>query len=92
MNRFTYLTKIISVFFVLLIGFSSTAYAYLDPGTLTYVLTLIAGAIVGTSAVLKQYWYKIKGFFAKEYNKMSVDDEDMTDEASKKIKKNDSKK
>ena len=91
MNRFTYLTKIICIFFVLLIGFSSKAYAYLDPGTVTYVLTLIAGAIVGASAVVKQYWYKIKRIFDKDSNKMSEDDEDVTVEASNEINKYDAK-
>jgi len=79
------------VVFVLIIGFSSTAYAYLDPGTLTYVLTLIAGAIVGASVVVKQYWYRIKGIFSKESNKMSVEKDDMVVEASNELEKNDPK-
>ncbi len=91
MNKFSYLTKIMCVGTVLIIGFSSTAYAYLDPGTVTYVLTLIAGAIVGASAVVKQYWYKIRRIFDKESNKMSEDDKDVTVEASNELNKNDAK-
>ena len=91
MNRFIYLTKILCAVFALIIGFSSTAYAYLDPGTLTYVLTVIAGAVVGTSAVVKQYWYRIKGIFSKESNKMILEKDDIAVEASNELTKNESK-
>jgi hypothetical protein len=40
----------------------SSAYAYLDPGTGSYVFQLLAAAIFGSLFLLKVYWKKIKAF------------------------------
>ena len=72
MKKFSFLYKLVYVLVVLLICFTSTAYAYLDPGTLTYILTLIAGAVVGASTVLKQYWYRIKSIITRKSDKSNI--------------------
>lgn len=41
-----------------------SAYSYLDPGTGSYVLQLLAAAVFGGLFVLKMFWSRIKGFFA----------------------------
>lgn len=48
---------------------SITAAAYLDPATLTYVIQIVAGALIAGGAVIGIYWKKIKRFFKKKKSK-----------------------
>ena len=71
MKIFT-LTK--SMFFILgmlYLIFPQTIYAYLDPGTGSYVLQIILAAIVGIAFTFKIYWAKVKTFFATLFSKNS---------------------
>ena len=43
--------------------FSFSAFAYLDPGTLTYVISMLAGLVIAGGAALAIFWRKIKKFF-----------------------------
>jgi len=45
--------------------FPASAYAYLDPGTGSYIFQLILAGIVGFLFVLRLYWKRIKGFFTR---------------------------
>ncbi len=49
-------------------------YAYLDPGTGSFIFQLIAGAVVGGLVVLKVYWKKITSFFTKKQAKPDDDE------------------
>lgn len=49
---------------VLSLLFSTSAYAYLDPATGSYVVQVIIGVVVSSLYVLKMYWRRIKGFFS----------------------------
>ena len=49
--------------------FSTTAYAYLDPGTGSIILQAILGFIAASVAALSFYWNKVKLFFAKLFKK-----------------------
>lgn len=40
--------------------------AYLDPGSGSFIIQILFGAIVGILVVLKAYWSKIRAFFNKE--------------------------
>ena len=42
-----------------------SAYAYLDPGSGSYILHLIVAALAGLFVTLKFYWLKLKNFFFK---------------------------
>lgn len=67
---------------VLLLGFSISfdAAAYLDPGTGSMILQgLIAGIALGW-LTLKNYWYKIAGFFGKKEKGSLLDDHQPGDE------------
>ncbi len=46
-------------------------YAYLDPGTGSFLFQLVIGVLVGAGFLLKVYWKKVKGLFTKQ----SDDDE-----------------
>jgi hypothetical protein len=41
------------------------AYAYVDPGTGSYMLQLLMAALFGAAFTIKTYWRKIKAFFSK---------------------------
>ena len=55
-----------SVFFVaflLSMGLSSPAYAYLDPGTGSMLLQLLLGGFAGALVIGKLYWHRLKDMF-----------------------------
>ena len=41
------------------------AYAYLDPGTGSYILQILVAALFGALFMLKVFWGRIVGFFSK---------------------------
>lgn len=55
------------------------AYAYLDPGTGSYIFQILIAAIVGVGFLVKVYWGKIKGLFTRHSSK---DDATSTDDES----------
>ncbi len=46
----------------LYLAFPSFAYAYLDPGTGSYIFQLIIAGMVGLFFAIKVYWRRIKSF------------------------------
>ncbi len=46
--------------------FSGTSHAYLDPGTSTYVIQIIAGAFISAGAAIGIYRHKIMMFIKKK--------------------------
>lgn len=48
---------------------SAPALAYLDPGTVSYVVSMIAGLFIAGGAALAIFRRKIKLFFQKLFNK-----------------------
>jgi hypothetical protein len=53
------------VFGLLLLVFTPCfAYAYLDPGTGSYILQIIIAALFGALFALKRYWYQVKSFLS----------------------------
>ncbi len=55
---------ILTIMFVLLI--SSPAYAYIDPGTGSFLLQGLIAAFLTTSLTIKTYWNKLKTLFKKK--------------------------
>ncbi len=67
-----YLKIIISIFIyvnVILLLFPNPAFAYLDPGTGSYIIQIIIGALVGTLFALKMYWKKIATLASNLFSK-----------------------
>jgi len=63
--RFIFLV-IISIFVFLFSGiFDQKAYAYLDPGTGSYIFQVIIAVVIGGLFAIKQFWTKIVLFFKK---------------------------
>jgi hypothetical protein len=50
---------------LLLVASTQVAYAYVDPGTGSYVIQILIAAIVGAAFAVRVYWNKIKGLFSR---------------------------
>lgn len=48
--------------------FTAPAYAYLDPGTVSYFLQTLIALLVGLSVTIKLYWSSIVSIFKKKEN------------------------
>ncbi len=44
---------------------ASPAYAYLDPGTGSFIIQMLVAGIAGALFMLKTYWQKFIGFFSE---------------------------
>lgn len=55
----------------LMVAFSTTAFAYLDPSVMTYTIQVVAGVIVAVGAVVGIYWRKAK---KKVQDKLGIDE------------------
>ncbi len=44
----------------------SNAFAYLDPGSGTIIIQMLAGALIGVGIAMKLYWQKLKMKFLKQ--------------------------
>ena len=55
----------------LMMAFSTTAFAYLDPSVMTYTIQVVAGVIVAVGAVIGIYWRKAK---KKMQDKLGIDE------------------
>jgi len=55
--------------------FVSSLYAYLDPGTGSYLLQLAVAALLGASFAIKLFWHRITTFFSELFKKHKKDDQ-----------------
>ena len=69
----TYFTY--AIFFALV--FNKPAYAYIDPGTGSIILSGLIAAVAGVMATGRIYWNKIKNLFShnKEKNERQTNDD-----------------
>jgi len=69
-NIFLYLFyNIIAIFLII-----TNAYAYLDPGTGSFILQAIIGFLAALSAGFLYYWTKVKNFFLRLFKKNKKDE------------------
>jgi hypothetical protein len=64
--------RTLGLFFTLLLCymiFPQRAYAYLDPGTGSYIFQLIIAGLLGASLAIKIFWQNIKTFFSNLFSK-----------------------
>jgi hypothetical protein len=50
---------------LIVLGFESSAWAYLDPGAGSMVLQVLLGGIAGVIVILKLYWQRFLGIFRR---------------------------
>jgi hypothetical protein len=68
MARNAFTTLLLSVF--LLLGlFVTRVYAYLDPGSGSYLFQIMLATLVAAAFAVKTYWIKVKEFFKKLFYK-----------------------
>jgi len=67
-------TAILLCLFCLL--FSERAYAYLDPGTGSYILQLILGVLLAAFFAIKIFWKNIKASVSNLFSKRQKNGED----------------
>ena len=67
--QISYLRKVCLILLIIPgLGYSSTAFAYLDPGTGSIILqSLIAGVMV-VAAAWGVFWHRIKSFFSSLFS------------------------
>ena len=53
---------------IILILFTDLCFGYIDPGSTSFLLQLLLGAIASLLYSIKIYWYKIKSYFPKNVN------------------------
>ena len=53
------------IFCITLVLFSKSSFAYLDPGSTTFILQSIIAVIAGFFVTIGIYWYKFKMFIIK---------------------------
>ena len=61
--------KILFTLAIILPLFSKDCYAYLDPGTGSYVLQILLASILGALFSIKVFWSKIRSFFSKLFSR-----------------------
>lgn len=65
-----YRTALLSfLLFLILFSIPRPAHAYIGPGTLTLVLQVLAGLLVGGVTMIAMYWGKIKARLSKNEKK-----------------------
>ncbi len=68
MNWFPQMTRLLIVFFMIPLIFPHGAYAYIDPGTGSYILQLIIAVFVGAMYAIKIFWKRIIAFVKKLFS------------------------
>ena len=63
------------LFFLITCMWTNPAFAYLDPGSGSALISVIIGFFVAISITLKTYWYKFKNLFRNKNNKTKEDKE-----------------
>jgi len=63
----------IVTFTALLLCFPLLIYAYIDPGTGSYIIQIVIAAFIGISLAIRIFWKKIKIFFINIFQKKHLD-------------------
>ncbi len=63
MRYFTLSIRTLTVLALFYLIFPDKAYAYMDMGTLSYVLQVLVAALIGALVTTRVVWYKIRSFF-----------------------------
>jgi hypothetical protein len=56
------------------------AFAYIDPGSGSAIMSAVIGFLVAVSMAIKTYWYKLKSFFFGSKDAENKNDIDVKDE------------
>ena len=48
---------------------------YIDPGSGSFILQVVVGALLGASVAAKMYWHRLRGFVAGRFSRKPRPDE-----------------
>lgn len=68
---------------LLLIFFSTSAHAYLDPGSVSLVLQSVVAAIAGAALFWKHWFYRLRGIFSMKKKDLNEENADRKDDGIK---------
>lgn len=71
MSKYLFPIGLIIITFIL-IGSFHPAFAYLDPGTGSYVFQIAIASLMGLLFSVKMFWHNIKMFFEAKFSKKDV--------------------
>lgn len=54
---------------LLLLCIPSSLFAYIDPGSGSYIIQVIIAALLGGAVAIKVFWQRIKNFFTSRFAK-----------------------
>lgn len=69
MNKSASFTKILLISVMGIVALPKFMFAYIDPGTGSYMLQLLIAAFIGISFAIKVHWKKIKTFISGIFKK-----------------------
>ena len=76
--------KIVPFALIALIGlWAQTAFAYIDPGSGSAIISAIIGLFVAGGLFVKSYWYKLKSIFSSAKKNESKDVDSQGDSTEK---------
>lgn len=58
---------------VAMLTFAPSAHAYMDPGSMSVIVTAILGAIAAVGYTAQVYWARFKGFVARLFGREAPD-------------------
>ncbi len=64
MGKTKNLLKVATVIAIMMLLLPAQAFAYLDPGTGSYVIQLLIGAVLGGAFAIKAFWKNIRSFIS----------------------------
>jgi hypothetical protein len=67
------MSSTIAIVAISMLANSAPAFAYLDPGTGSYILQVAIGLVAGAIFMIRNYWVVIKGYCSKLFNKNKKD-------------------
>jgi len=76
MKHFKHLITTLIVLILFSLVFARKTYAYLDPGTGSFILQLIIAGFFGGLLAIKIFWKKIKIFFKNLFSKEEKHEKD----------------
>jgi hypothetical protein len=65
-----------TLFIAMLASFSTSAFAYLDPGTGSMILQGLIAGIAIAGFTIKTYWYRLRSLFGKSQPSSLLEEED----------------
>lgn len=73
------LLTVLALVILVYLASPSPIYAYLDPGTGSFIFQLVIAGLAGAAFVIKMYWGKIKALFARLSSQDDQKDKEETD-------------